>query len=121
MSADVELDADTGGWGEDVDIIIDDEGGIVEDDFQDAEEGDGAAGGGWDVDDDDLELPADLDIAPDDGAHGEGFFVAPTKGKFLVVGCISLSCKILETIGANLLFMNTQNAHKLLFEFYKTT
>lgn len=35
-------------------------------------------GGGWDVDDD-LELPADLDVGPTtDG--GEGYFVPPTKG-----------------------------------------
>nr|CAB3232867.1 coatomer subunit alpha [Phallusia mammillata] len=74
-----DMDADVGGWGEDVEIIIDDEGGIVEEEFEDAEEGEDT-GGGWDVDDDDLELPADLDIAPDDGSHGEGFFVAPTKG-----------------------------------------
>ena len=47
------------GWGED-DIILDDEGLII-----DAREagtgGDGEEeGGGWDVGDDDLELPADL-------------------------------------------------------------
>jgi len=82
LSAEVDLDADTGGWGDEVDIIIDDEGAVVEDEFADAEEGDSGEGGGWDVDDD-LDLPPDLDIAPDVGGEGEGFFVAPTKGTAL--------------------------------------
>lgn len=38
-------------------------------------------GGGWDVGDDDLELPADLDVGPAASGGGEeGFFVPPTKG-----------------------------------------
>ena len=36
--------------------------------------------GGWDVGDDDLELPADLDVGPSSGSGGEGDFVPPTKG-----------------------------------------
>ena len=41
---------------------------------------DGEEGGGWDVDDD-IELPADLDLpATPTTAGGEGFFVPPTKG-----------------------------------------
>ena len=37
-------------------------------------------GGGWDVDDDDLELPPDLDV-PSTGADGEeGYFNPPTRG-----------------------------------------
>lgn len=46
------------------------------------DEGDDGEGGGWDVDDDDLELPADLDL-PDILASegGDGYFVPPTKGK----------------------------------------
>ncbi|CAB4058570.1 COPA [Lepeophtheirus salmonis] len=36
---------------------------------------------GWDVDDDDLELPADLDPSPSKVVVDEGYFVPPTKGK----------------------------------------
>ena len=39
-----------------------------------------AEGGGWDVGDDDLELPADLDVGPAATGGGEGYFVPPTKG-----------------------------------------
>eukprot|EP00794_Sanderia_malayensis_P012655 gene12655-13955_t len=64
------------GWG-DSDLIIDEDGGFGEDDVDKlvADE----EGGGWDVGDDDLELPADMDIGlPSEG--GEGYFVPPTKG-----------------------------------------
>uniref|UniRef100_H2YWH8 Uncharacterized protein n=1 Tax=Ciona savignyi TaxID=51511 RepID=H2YWH8_CIOSA len=80
LAADVDLDVDDGGWGDDVDIILDEDGAIVDDEFQDADDGGAGEGGGWDVDDDDLDLPADLDIAVDVGGDGEGYFVAPTKG-----------------------------------------
>ncbi|CAK8683346.1 unnamed protein product [Clavelina lepadiformis] len=80
LAADVDLDVDAGGWGDDVEIVLDEDGAIVEDDeFADAEEGE-TEGGGWDVDDDDLELPPDLDVTVDVGGEGEGYFVAPTKG-----------------------------------------
>ena len=36
-------------------------------------------GGGWDVDDD-LELPADLEVGPTPAGGDEGYFVPPTKG-----------------------------------------
>jgi len=79
LAADVDLDVEAGGWGEDADIIVDEEGAIIDDeDFVDAEDGD--AGGGWDVDDD-LDLPPDLDVDLDVGGEGEGYFVPPTKGK----------------------------------------
>lgn len=42
-------------------------------------------GGGWDVDDDDLELPADLDLPDMPASEGEGYFVPPTKGWFIVL------------------------------------
>nr|XP_002131264.1 coatomer subunit alpha [Ciona intestinalis] len=80
LAADVDIDEDTAGWGDDVDIILDEEGAIVDEEFEDADDGAGGEGGGWDVDDDDLDLPADLDIAADVGGEGEGYFVAPTKG-----------------------------------------
>ncbi|XP_076809045.1 coatomer subunit alpha-like [Clavelina lepadiformis] len=80
LAADVDLDVDAGGWGDDVEIVLDEDGAVVEDDeFADAEEGE-TEGGGWDVDDDDLELPPDLDVTVDVSGEGEGYFVAPTKG-----------------------------------------
>ena len=94
LAADVDLDVDTGGWGEDADIVVDEEGVIVDDeDFADAEEGE--TGGGWDVDDEDLDLPPDLEITVDVGG-GEGFFVPPTKGEMIIIKCFYNSrCKIL--------------------------
>ncbi|XP_064393238.1 coatomer subunit alpha-like isoform X1 [Halichondria panicea] len=69
-----------GGWGDDDELIINEDGEIVTDvggeDMMEGEEG-----GGWDVDDDELELPPDLE--PDLGAGGigdEGYYVPPTKG-----------------------------------------
>ncbi|XP_061177948.1 coatomer subunit alpha-like isoform X2 [Saccostrea echinata] len=59
------------GWGDDADLGLDDEAlvGATEE------------GGGWDVGDDDLELPPDLDVGPAAAGGGEeGFFVPPTKG-----------------------------------------
>ncbi|KAL8592535.1 hypothetical protein ACOMHN_030220 [Nucella lapillus] len=57
------------GWGADAELVMDDEGGF---------EGEGGA---WDVEDEDLELPPDLDVGgPATGAGEEGYFVPPTKG-----------------------------------------
>jgi len=74
---------DAGGWGDDDEIVIDEDGVIIDkadvggDEFVDAEDG-MEGGGGWDVDDD-LELPPDLDI-PADTDVGDGYFVPPNKG-----------------------------------------
>lgn len=73
---------DTGagdGWGEDAELIIDEEGGFGGDDDEDILGGD-EEGGGWDVGDDDLELPPDLDVGPAAPSGDEGYFVPPTKG-----------------------------------------
>ncbi|RUS90316.1 hypothetical protein EGW08_001914 [Elysia chlorotica] len=68
-----------GGWGDDADeLVLDEEGGFGE---GLDEEGAAGEGGGWDVGDDDLELPPDLDVGPAaTGAGEEGYFVPPTKG-----------------------------------------
>lgn len=69
-----------GAWGEEEDVLELDEDGMALDDEVVAE-ADGGEGGGWDVGDDDLELPADLDVGPAVGGTGdEGYFVPPTKG-----------------------------------------
>ena len=68
-----------GEWGEEADLGLDDDG-EVKDDFQDAEAGD-EEGDGWAPDEDDLELPADLEPVPVAAGDGEdGYFVAPTRG-----------------------------------------
>lgn len=52
-------DVDAGAWGEDDDLIIDEDGQIVKGDIgATMEEGDEGEGGGWD--EDDLELPPEL-------------------------------------------------------------
>ncbi|KAK3720320.1 hypothetical protein QZH41_020401 [Actinostola sp. cb2023] len=66
------------GWGEDAELVIDEEGGFGE---GDGAEGDDEEGGGWDVGDDDLELPTDLDVGGGAVPSGEeGYFVPPNKG-----------------------------------------
>jgi len=64
------------GWG-DSDLVLDEEAG-----FKDAEEEIviDEEGGGWDVGDDDLELPPDLDVGPISSGDGEDYYVPPTKG-----------------------------------------
>jgi len=76
-----------GGWGDDADLMMDDDD--AKDEFHDPE---GAAadeeGDGWAPEDDDLELPADLDVsgaaaaasAGGGDAGEDGYFVAPTRG-----------------------------------------
>ncbi|XP_038045670.1 coatomer subunit alpha-like [Patiria miniata] len=80
MVAEVEMEAEEdGGWGEDAELVLD--GG---DEFGDevAIGGGDDEDGGWDVGDDDLELPADLEISggPMAGAGEDGYFLPPTKG-----------------------------------------
>ncbi|XP_052228436.1 coatomer subunit alpha-like [Dreissena polymorpha] len=75
---DVEIEGAGEGWGDD-DIKLDDD-----DEFGGGEEAkagneEGGEGGGWDVDED-LDLPADLDVPSTPTSGGEGFFVPPTKG-----------------------------------------
>jgi coatomer protein complex subunit alpha (xenin) len=68
-----------GGWGED-DIILDEDGEIVIRDDIEANQHEGDEDAGWDVGDEDLELPADLEVsglAADSNITG---FVPPTKG-----------------------------------------
>jgi coatomer protein complex subunit alpha (xenin) len=73
-------------------LDLDDDGEIkLHDDGNDAadnEDGEaGAAGGkGWDVDDDELDIPSDLPVIDTGGSGGDneqGFFVAPTRGQSL--------------------------------------
>lgn len=71
-----------GNWGDDADLVLDDEfgpGGGLGDD----EGGKDEDGPGWDVDDDDIDL-ADIDLPAGSaianaGGDGEGYYVPPTK------------------------------------------
>lgn len=111
-------DVGGGAWGDD--DLGDDDGG--DDDFKSVDGDDVAAGdgeGGWDVDDEDLDLPADLDpgassgLAAGEGGAGEddGYFVPPTKGSgpaqnwannsqlavdHIVAGSFESACRILH-------------------------
>ncbi|XP_047126355.1 coatomer subunit alpha isoform X1 [Hydra vulgaris] len=62
------------GWG-DSDLVLEEDAGFADPDEKLKVDEEGS---GWDVGDDDLELPKDLDIAPVSG--GEDFYVPPTKG-----------------------------------------
>lgn len=66
---------EAGGWGDD-DLVLEEEVGFgpSEEKIEVDEEG-----GGWDVDDDDLELPPDLDVGPVSATEGE-YYVPPTRG-----------------------------------------
>ncbi|KAK2573204.1 Coatomer subunit alpha [Acropora cervicornis] len=61
-----------------------DEGAAEEGGFDDGADGDilggDEEGGGWDVGDEDLVLPADLDVGLASGTGDEGYFVPPVKG-----------------------------------------
>ncbi|KAL3836986.1 hypothetical protein ACJMK2_022379 [Sinanodonta woodiana] len=78
---DIAGDGAGGGWGDDANLIIDEDG-----ELGGAGLGLGEAvvveeGGGWEVGDDDLELPLDIEIGSTPIATGEeGYFVPPNKG-----------------------------------------
>ncbi|KAG1700924.1 Coatomer subunit alpha [Nymphon striatum] len=84
MSADIDDQGATEGWGDDADLVLDEDGDFGEGKNLDDEALVGEKGGdegGWDIGDDDLELPPDLDVGPTaTGSGEEGYFVPPTKG-----------------------------------------
>lgn len=72
--------AGTGGWEEDTELLLDEDG------FVDAADGFGEEatrsteeGGGWDVEED-LDLPPELELAGSAGGTSDGFFVSPSRG-----------------------------------------
>ncbi|EDO39748.1 predicted protein [Nematostella vectensis] len=72
-------DAGGEGWGEDAELILDEDAGFDAD--EDVLAVGDEEGGGWDVGDDDLELPPDLDVGGPAAPTGEeGYFVPPNKG-----------------------------------------
>ncbi len=82
LAADEE--GEEGGWGAEADLGLD-EDGEPKDEFHDAEAGgeEGAEGDGWAAEDEDLDIPADLEPTPTTAAGTEGgddgYFVAPTR------------------------------------------
>ena len=96
LHANVDISAAADTWGEDAKLDLDDDdetggvkaskGAFGDDDDEDGGGEGGAGGKGWDIDDGELEIPADLNVpsADADGTDdGAGFFVAPTKGTSL--------------------------------------
>jgi len=83
LAAEATDEAGKDGWGADDDLDLDEDGGFGDGGGDDegilggrGEEG----GSGWDVGDEDLELPPDLDAGLAAPAGEEGYFVPPTKG-----------------------------------------
>ncbi|KAJ8876168.1 hypothetical protein PR048_024077 [Dryococelus australis] len=78
LAADVAEDTSAEGWGADAELGLDDDGLGADEDRETITPGD-AEGGGWDVGDEDLDLPPELEGSA--GSTGEeGYFVPPTKG-----------------------------------------
>ncbi|KAJ8034907.1 Coatomer subunit alpha [Holothuria leucospilota] len=79
-AVDDEMGEDEGGWGDDAELVLDDDENEYKDAIGDSDE-DAGEGGGWDVDDD-LELPPDLEVETGAmaGSGEEGYYVPPTKG-----------------------------------------
>ncbi|XP_055945211.1 coatomer subunit alpha-like [Argiope bruennichi] len=75
LAAEVPDDNLAEGWGDDAELMLDEEGNVdsvIESDVKE---------GGWDVEDEDLELPPELEASAAAAASGEeGYFVAPTRG-----------------------------------------
>lgn len=82
LAAEDDDDAAEGGWGDDADLGLD-EDGEDKDEFKDAEDNEDGEGDGWAPDEDELDLPDDLEVPDASAAAGggeEGYFVAPVRG-----------------------------------------
>uniref|UniRef100_A0A646QF04 Coatomer subunit alpha n=1 Tax=Hemiscolopendra marginata TaxID=943146 RepID=A0A646QF04_9MYRI len=76
-------DTGTEGWGADADLLMEDANlgdGMGDDENIAVKVEEGGGGSGWDVGDEDLELPADLDIGIGVTSGDENYFVPPSKG-----------------------------------------
>ncbi|KFM76440.1 Coatomer subunit alpha, partial [Stegodyphus mimosarum] len=75
LTAEVADDNLAEGWGDDAELVLDEEGNVDSLMESDSKEG------GWDIEDEDLELPPELEAAAAVTVSGdEGYFVAPTRG-----------------------------------------
>ena len=109
----VATEEDTGepdGWGDDADLGLDDEDKPVGS-TGNAESGDEE--GGWEVGDEDLELPSDLSVA----AHGgddedRGYYVPPTRGQPPMQGWASHSQLVIDHASAG----SYESAFRLLHD-----
>ena len=78
QTANVDISTAAKAWDDDADFELDEDGELVDTETK----GDGGEAG-WDVDDGELEIPADLNVPAVDNTTDEessGFFVPPTKG-----------------------------------------
>jgi len=71
--------AEEGGWGDDADIGMEEGGEEGDEEFKDA---DAEEGEGWAAEEDDLELPPELEVStgPETAEAEDGYFAAPTRG-----------------------------------------
>lgn len=82
QTVNVDISAASKTWDEDANLEIDDEDKIDGEDGVEGEDGEDK-GKGWDVDDAELDIPADLNVPSTPTATGDdsaGFFVPPTRG-----------------------------------------
>ena len=98
------------GWGDDADLGLDDEDKPVGS-AGNAESGDEE--GGWEVGDEDLELPSDLSVA----AHGgddedRGYYVPPTRGQPPMQGWATHSQLVIDHASAG----SYESAFRLLHD-----
>lgn len=84
QTVNVDISAAAKTWDEDANLELEDDGDVIAPTSGDGEEAGDGEGKGWDVDDDELDIPADLAAAVSAETAGEdaaeSFFVAPTRG-----------------------------------------
>ncbi|XP_065347768.1 coatomer subunit alpha [Cloeon dipterum] len=94
---DAAIEVDAGGWGDDADLRLDDDG-EVKDDFGDDEIIGSDGDGGWDLGGDDLELPPE---EPSAHAAGEAdYFSPPTKGMAPTMAWVNSSPLVVDHVVA---------------------
>lgn len=79
LSAEAVEDTGADGWGADAELGLDEEGLSGDVEPESGAGGEADEGGGWDVGDEDLDLPPELETSTAQGS-GDGYFVPPTKG-----------------------------------------
>ncbi|EDV25681.1 uncharacterized protein TRIADDRAFT_24616 [Trichoplax adhaerens] len=108
---DAEAIGDTGGWGEDADLDLDEGKNEFVDEDEIAGDGEDDEEGGWDIGDEDLELPPDLEVVEPTSAE-EGYFVPPTKG----VSQLQVWCNNSSLAHDHVIAGSFESASRLLYD-----
>lgn len=96
------------GWGDDAELMLDEDGN-VNDSVIDTE----AKEGGWDIEDEDLELPPELETSVNAANTGEeGYFVVPSRG----VSQTQLWCNNSKLVIDHILAGSFESAFRLLHD-----